>query len=100
MDNFFITEYFDWRIKRVSLLDRLTSRVLSKLLGKTEFRSADFFDDIYTRLTGNSIIPSTSGVMTNIEQRMNMYHLVSQVLAYGVEGILLSLDAIPEIPRF
>jgi O-methyltransferase len=91
MDNFFITEYFDWRIKRVSLLDRLTSRVLSKLLGKTEFRSADFFDDIYTRLTGNSIIPSTSGVMTNIEQRMNMYHLVSQVLAYGVEGDFVEL---------
>ena len=39
MDNFFITEYFDWRIKRFSLVDRLVSRVLSKLLGKTEFRS-------------------------------------------------------------
>ena len=77
MDHFFITEYFDWRIKRVSLLDRLTSRVLSKLIGKTEFRSADFFDKIYTKLTGNAIIPSTSGVMTNIEQRTNMYHLVS-----------------------
>jgi O-methyltransferase len=91
MDNFFITEYFDWRIKRVSLLDRVTSRVLSKLLGKTEFRSADFFDGIYTKITGNSIIPATSGVMTNIEQRMNMYHLVSQVLAYGVDGDFVEL---------
>jgi O-methyltransferase len=100
MDNFFITEYFDWRIKRVSLLDRLTSRVLSKLLGKTEFRSADFFDGIYTQLTGNSIIPSTSGVMTNIWQRMNIYHLVRQVLVTEWRGILLNLDAIPVIPRF
>ena len=91
MDNFFITNYFDWRVRRLSLLDRLTSRVLSKLLGKTEFRSADFFDNIYKRLTGNAIIPTTSGVMTNIEQRINMYHLVSQVLAYGVEGDFVEL---------
>ncbi len=91
MDNFFIGEYFDWKIRRFSLLDRLVSRVLSKMLGKTEFRSADFFDKIYTGLTGNEVIPSTSGVMTNIEQRMNMYHLVSQVLAYGVEGDFVEL---------
>ena len=91
MDNFFLTEYFDWRICRISLLDRLVSRVLSKLVGKTEFRSADFFDKIYTNITGNAIITSSSGVMTNIEQRMNMYHLVSQVLAYGVEGDFVEL---------
>jgi O-methyltransferase len=91
MNNFFLTEYFDWRIRRVSLLDRLVSRVLSKLVGKTEFRSADFFDKIYISLTGNAIIPSTSGTMTNVEQRMNMYHLVSQVLAYGVEGDFVEL---------
>jgi O-methyltransferase len=29
--------------------------------------------------------------MTNIEQRINMYHLVSQVLAYGVEGDFVEL---------
>lgn len=91
MDNFFIAEYFDWRTKRFSLLDRIVSRVLSKLIGKTEFRSADFFDRIYTKLTGNSVIPDTSGEMTNIEQRMNMYHLVNQVLAYNVEGDLVEL---------
>ena len=91
MDNFFITEYFDWRIKRFSLMDRLTSRVLSKVLGKTEFRSAEFFDKIYVNLTGNEVIPSNSGVMTNVEQRMNMYHLVSQVLAYGIDGDFVEL---------
>jgi O-methyltransferase len=72
-------------------MDRLVSRVLSKLLGKTEFRSAAFFDNIYTKLTGNEVITSTSGVMTNIEQRINMYHLVGQVLAYGVEGDFVEL---------
>lgn len=91
MDNFFITEYFDWRIRRFSLVDRVVSRVLSKLFGKTEFRSADYIDKIYTNLTGNAPIVSTSGVMTNIEQRINMYHLVSQVLAYGVEGDFVEL---------
>jgi O-methyltransferase len=91
MDNFFIAEYFDWRIKRFSLLDRIVSRVLSKLIRKTEFRSADFVDRIYTKITGNPVIPDTSGVMTNIEQRMNMYHLISQVLAYNVDGDLVEL---------
>ena len=91
MDNFFITEYFDWRIKRFSLLDRIVSRVLSKIIGKTEFRSADFVDKIYTNITGNAVITDTSGVMTNIEQRMNMYHLISQVLAYKVEGDFVEL---------
>jgi O-methyltransferase len=91
MDNFFLTEYFDWRIRRISLLDRLVSRVLSKMIGKTEFRSADFFDKLYANITGNATLTSSSGVMTNIEQRMNMYHLVSQVLAYGVEGDFVEL---------
>ena len=100
MDNFFITEYFDWGIKRFSLMDRVVSRVLSKLLGKTEFRSAAFFDNIYTKLTGNEVLTSTSGVMTNIEQRINMYHLVSQVLVTELRGTLRSLVAIPVTPRF
>jgi O-methyltransferase len=91
MDNFFITQYFDWKIRRMSLLDRLVSRVLSTSIGKTEFRSAEFFDKIYTKITGNDVITSNSGVMTNVEQRMNMYHLVSQVLAYGVEGDFVEL---------
>src|ERR1700733_13111759 len=91
MDNFFITEYFDWKIRRFSLMDRLVSRVLSKALGKTEFRSAELFDKIYTKLTGNEIITSTSAVMTNVEQRMNMCPRVSLVLAYEVEGDFVEL---------
>jgi O-methyltransferase len=91
MDNFFITEYFDWRVRRLSLLDRFASRLLTKLVRRTEFRSADFFDRLYTGMTGKVVDPTTSGVMTNIEQRMNMYHLISQVLAYGVEGDFVEL---------
>jgi O-methyltransferase len=91
MDNFFITQYFDWRIRRLSLVDRIVSRILSKIFGSTEFRSADFVDKIYSNFTGNNVIPSASGIMTNVEQRMNMYHLVSQVLAYGVEGDFVEL---------
>ena len=91
MDNFFIAEYFDWRVKRLSLLDRIVSRTLTKLGRRTEFRSADFADKIYTGMTGNVVYSSKSGIMTNIEQRMNMYHLASQVLAYGVEGDFVEL---------
>jgi O-methyltransferase len=91
MDNFFIAEYFDWRVKRLSLLDRIVSRTLTKLGRRTEFRSADVADKIYTGMTGNVVYSSESGIMTNIEQRMNMYHLASQVLAYGVEGDFVEL---------
>lgn len=35
--------------------------------------------------------PVATGLMTNVEQRMNMFHLVSQVLAYGVPGDLVEL---------
>ena len=91
MDNFFIAEYFDWRVKRLSLLDRIVSRALTKLGRRTKFRSADFVDSIYTRVMGNAVIPTESGAMTNIEQRMNMYHLASQVLAYGVQGDFVEL---------
>lgn len=35
--------------------------------------------------------PPFTGQMTNVEQRMNMFHLVSQVLCYGVPGDLVEL---------
>jgi O-methyltransferase len=50
-----------------------------------------FFDKLYANITGNATLTSSSGVMTNIEQRVNMYHLVSQVLAYSVEGDFVEL---------
>jgi O-methyltransferase len=91
VDNFFIAEYFDWRVKRLSLVDRIVSRALTKLGRRTNFRSADFVDGMYVKMTGNTVFPVESGIMTNIEQRMNMYHLASQVLAYGVQGDFVEL---------
>lgn len=35
--------------------------------------------------------PTFTGLMTNVEQRMNMFHLASQVLAYNVPGDLVEL---------
>jgi O-methyltransferase len=91
MNNFFISEDFDWKVRRISYLDRLVRRSLRTLGLDIDFRSAQFIDRIATRLMRRSFSPVTSGVMTNIEQRMNMYHLVSQVLIYGVEGDLVEL---------
>jgi O-methyltransferase len=74
-DNFFIQEYFDWPPRRTtSKKVALVNKVLKKL-------------GFWHQLTA----PPKKVGMTNVEQRMNMYHLVSQVLAYGVEGDLVEL---------
>jgi O-methyltransferase len=91
MDNFFIREYFDWHVERVSYLDRLIRRIFWKSGLNVRFKSADMVDRIVTRLTGHAVPAVVSGTMTNVEQRMNIYHLVSQVLAYGVDGDLVEL---------
>jgi O-methyltransferase len=91
MDNFFIREYFDWHVERVSYLDRLIKRIFWKFGLNVRFKSADMVDRIVTRLTGRAVPAVVSGTMTNVEQRMNIYHLVSQVLAYGVDGDLVEL---------
>jgi O-methyltransferase len=44
-----------------------------------------------THIEKRSISPLQSGKLSNVEKRMNLYHLVSQVLAYGVEGDLVEL---------
>jgi O-methyltransferase len=94
MDNFYITEYFDWRVRPVSVLDRVVSRALRFFGIKIPFRSADFIEQMVSRVRGRgnkNLLFSFSGIMTNVEQRMNMYHLIKQVLAYGVEGDLVEL---------
>jgi O-methyltransferase len=74
MENLFITEYFDWPLASRSPRVRLANSVLAKL-------------GYGARLRG----PQHTGIMTNCEQRMNMYHLLSQVLAYGVPGHVVEL---------
>ena len=67
MDNLFITQYFDWD-PAASRKVRLVNRVLS-LFGLTA-----------------QLTPSFTGYMTTIEQRINLFHLLTQVLAFGVPG--------------
>ena len=74
MHNVFLTQYFDWSERKLSRKDQLINAILSKL----GYRS---------RLA----LPQFTGLMTNIEQRMNMYHLASQVLVYGVPGDFVEL---------
>ena len=75
MDNVFITQYFDW--------DRPPPRrvrVVNAVLARLGFGA---------RLTS----PESTGYMSNVEQRMNMYHLVSGVLAYQVPGDVVEVGS-------
>ncbi|SDS11569.1 TylF/MycF/NovP-related O-methyltransferase [Bradyrhizobium canariense] len=89
MDNFFITKDFDWQIRRSSHLDRALNLV-AKPFG---FRAntAHFVDELIHHLSGLSFASTRSGVSTNVEQRMNMYHLVSQTIAYDIDGDLVEV---------
>jgi len=76
MHNDFITQLMDWK----PYYSSRTVRIVNSLLKRLEFE---------TRLES----PGCSGSMTNTEQRMNLFHLVSQVLAYDVPGDLVELGA-------
>ena len=51
----------------------------------------DQIDAFAARWEKRPISPLRSGRLSNIEKRINLYHLVSQILAYGVEGDLVEL---------
>jgi O-methyltransferase len=97
MDNFFIIDYFDWRPKRRSVVDRFVNRCLRKAGIPMQLATAAAFDALINRLrsrSGVAVEPLAaifSGSMTNVEQRMNMFHLIDQVLAYGVVGDVVEL---------
>ena len=74
MDNFFIAQWFDWKPPKVSRRVALINRILKKL-------------GCWTSLQPQREV----GHMTNVEQRMNLYHLASQVLAFGVPGDLVEV---------
>jgi len=74
LDNFFVTEYFDWKPQPLSRRVRIINAILAKL-------------GFWSRLAP----PPFTGLMTNVEKRMNMFHLASQVLAYGVRGDLVEV---------
>jgi O-methyltransferase len=71
MDNVFITQHFDWNTPGSWKL-----RAANRLLARLGYRS---------RLVG----PCQTGSMTNVEQRMNVFHLVMGVLTGGVAGDLV-----------
>lgn len=73
MHNMFITRGFDWAGPGSRKVE-LGNAVLRRL-----------------GLSARLVAPGSTGYMTSIEQRMNIYHLVSQVLAYGVEGELIEV---------
>jgi O-methyltransferase len=89
LDNFFITKDFDWQIRRSSNVDRALNLVTRRF--GVEANTAGFVDRLIYGLTGSAFAPVRSGVSTNVEQRMNMFHLVSQALAYNVEGDLVEV---------
>lgn len=91
MENFYIQEYFDWRVRRFSHLDRAVTRVLKATGSRLRSRTADMVDGVLDRLSGRSFSPTRSGVSTSVEQRINMYHLLSQTIAYGVPGHVVEL---------
>jgi O-methyltransferase len=74
VDNFFIAQYFDWRFKPPPRIFRIFNRLLSAL-GIT----SQFYPAIGT------------GLMNNIQRRMNLFHLISEVLVHAVPGDLVEL---------
>ena len=69
-----LNSFPEWSIKKTSRKVALVNKLLTRL-------------GFWAQLSP----PDSSGKMTNVEQRMNMYHLLTQVLAYGVEGHVVEL---------
>lgn len=75
MDNIFLTDMFDgWIQKMPSKRLQTANKVLDKV-------------GVYARLS----TPVVTGSMTSIEQRMNIYHLTTAALFYGVPGAFVEL---------
>ena len=74
MHSVFVTELMDWKTHYPSRTVRFVNALLERLGIETQLVS-----------------PGCTGSMTNTEQRMNLFHLVSQVLAHGVPGDLVEL---------
>ena len=74
MHNVFLSELFDWKEPKTSQKVNFVNKVLERL-------------GFGSRLSP----PRFTGVMTNVEQRINMFHLVRQVLVFNVPGDLVEL---------
>lgn len=76
MDNLFITRYFDWAV-RPEWRMRLCNSLLHQL-----------------GHTAQLVSRTPTGAMSSVEQRINMYHLVSQLLVYGVPGDMVECGSL------
>jgi O-methyltransferase len=72
MDNFYLSEYFDWRQRGPYWPVRLLNQTLKQL-----------------RVPKQVPRRPRTGMMTNIEQRINIYHLALQTLVFSVPGALV-----------
>ena len=75
ISNMFITRGFDW-----SDGDRGARHLANQILGRLG-------------LAARVYAPGSTGYQTSVEQRSNIYHFVSQVLAYQVDGALIELGS-------
>lgn len=76
MDNLFITRHFDWAFhsrRRV----RLFNSLLKRLGYSAQLASG-----------------TATGAMSSVEQRISMYHLVSQLLVFGVPGDIVEFGSL------
>ena len=77
MDNIFITDCFEeWTQTKPPKKVQFANKVLRKL------KFSVFLSP-----------PISTGTMTSVEQRMNMFHLASAVLVYDVSGEFVELAA-------
>ena len=75
MDNDFIARYADWQ-PTLSRNARMLNRLLQML-----------------RMSPRVVDPRGDGRMCGVEQRMNLFHLVEQVLAYDVPGDVVDVGS-------
>lgn len=75
MHNSFITSGFDWMVGGSTRL-RLANELLGKIGSRVRLRA-----------------PTSTGYMSSIEMRGNLYHLVSQILAYDVPGEIVEFGS-------
>ena len=76
MDNLFLTRHFDWTFRPGRRI-----RALNSLLRRLGY-------------TAQLLSDTASGTMSSIEQRINMYHLLSHLLVFGVPGDIVEFGSL------
>lgn len=76
MDNLFITRHFDWTFRPGWRI-----RAFNSLLRRGGY-------------TAQLLSDTASGTMSSVEQRINIYHLVSQLLVFGVPGDIVEFGTL------